>query len=129
MWCRRTKTAVLRSQSAEDASQKRRGPQCSGGHAPLTGRSPALDLRRASFDSQNSSVPATWPMGKMCRGGCADRFQRVDWRAFGAVAGAEDLDDPLAGLEVEGFPLEQRASAGDDAFLGAAEGVAQVLDG
>jgi hypothetical protein len=40
------------------------------------------------------------------------------------------VNDPLVGLEFEGgVALEQCWPAQDEAFLGAAEGVAQVLDG
>ena len=50
--------------------------------------------------------------------GGADRFQGVDWRAFGAVAGAQDLDNPLVRRKLEGLALEQGWPAGGQAVRG-----------
>jgi hypothetical protein len=58
-------------------------------------RSEALDLDRARFGSQNSSVPATWPIGKMCREAAQIVFEGVDasieWREWRQGAQARQL--------------------------------------
>ena len=61
----------------------------------------------------------------------AEQYARVAFVNFGLwgiSVGAENLDDPLIWLEVEGVALEGCRPPGYEAFLGTAERVAQVLE-
>src|SRR5690242_3591627 len=62
-------------------------------------------------------------------GGCADRLKCMNGCVLGAVAGAEDLDDPLVVLEVEGLALEERRAPRDEELLGPAELIAELVEG
>jgi len=90
----------------------------------------AFDQLEPDSADQNSSMPAAWPIGKMCQE--AEQMVSRAWiRGSGCLwccSSCAGFGRSIRRFEVEGSALEQRGSAGYEAFFGAAEGIAEVLD-